>query len=108
MQGSYDAPRLIEQGVRSYMQIILNKCNENRNYFYNWTLNLVVLGVFLGITSLTLWFCYTKKLSPEEKYLRQRKDQEYILTKIRQFQIEKDRQKSQMSDLMNRFKDYNN
>lgn len=105
MQGGSDTPRLIEQGVRSYMQIILNKCNEHRTQFYNWTFNLIVLGAFLGITSLTLWICYTKKLSPEEKLRRQRKDQEYVLTKIRQFQIDKDRQKNQMSELFNRFRD---
>jgi anaerobic C4-dicarboxylate transporter len=98
------APRLIEQGVRSYMQVILAKCNEHRTQFYNWTLNLIILTVFLGITSFTLWICHTKKLSPEEKYRRQLKDQEYVLTKIRQFQVEKDRQRDQMSELVNRFK----
>jgi hypothetical protein len=97
------APRLIEQGVKSYMQVVLNKCNEHRIHFYQFTFNLVILVVFLLVVGTILWYCYKRKLTPEEKYRRQLKDQEYVLTKIRQFQIEKDRQRDQMSDLYNRF-----
>jgi hypothetical protein len=76
-------PRLIEQGARSYMSEILNKCHENRVNIYLYSLNT---GVFIGfcfIVFLVLYYCYKVKLTPEEEYQKKIKEQEYILSKIR-------------------------
>ena len=95
-------PRLIEGGVRNYMQSTLNKCYDHRVQIYTFTFNVVVLIAFLGITGMTLWYCHSRKLSPQDRYKKQLKDQEYVLTKIRQFQMEKDIQRDQMSQLVRR------
>jgi hypothetical protein len=95
-------PSLIEQNVRHYTQVVLTKCYDHRVQFYSWALNIVILVVFGGITALSLWYCYSRKLSPEERAHKQRKDQEYVLTKIRQFQMEKDQQRDQFTELVRR------
>ena len=97
-----DIPRLIEGGVRNYMHITLNKCYDHRVQIYTFAYNVVLLVAFLGITGMTLWYCHSRKLSPQDRYNKQLKDQEYVLTKIRQFQMEKDIQKDQMSQLVRR------
>lgn len=97
-----DIPRLIEGGVRNYMHITLNKCYDHRVQIYTFAYNVVLLVAFLGITGMTLWYCHSRKLSPQDRYKKQLKDQEYVLTKIRQFQMEKDIQKDQMSQLVRR------
>jgi fucose permease len=76
-------PRLIENGARSYMCEILNKCHENRINIYLYFLNIGVFLFFLFIGSLVLYYCYKSKLTPEEEYQKKIKEQEYILSKIR-------------------------
>jgi anaerobic C4-dicarboxylate transporter len=76
-------PRLIENGARTYMSGILNKCHDTRVSIYLYALNLGVLIGFCIIVALVLYYCYKKKLSPEEEYQKRVKDQEYILSKIK-------------------------
>lgn len=97
-------PKLIESNVKSYVQIVLNKCNENRIRLYSYALNGIVLILFIGIVTGILWYCHTAKLTPKERLLKFRRDQEYVLTKIRQFQVEKNAQKEQFTRLVNRVK----
>jgi hypothetical protein len=95
-------PKLIEHGVRNYMQGILNKCSEHKTRLYTIVLNGIVLILFLGGLGLILWYCSKKKLSPEEKRRKMLRDQEYILTKIREFQSQKQIQQEQISQLSKR------
>lgn len=95
-------PKLIEHGVKYHMQRVLQKCSEQRIRIYSFALNAFILVVFTTIVVATLWYCHTHKLTPKEKLYKMRKDQEYVLSKIRQFQIEKDSQKEQFSRLLNR------
>ena len=57
-------PRLIEQGARSYMSEILNKCHENRVNIYLYSLNTGVFVGFCFIVFLVLYYCYKVKLTP--------------------------------------------
>lgn len=95
-------PKLIEHNVRSYVQVVLNKCNDNRVRIYSFVLNAIILVVFIGITVGVLWYCHSAKLSPKERLRKFRKDQEFVLQKIRQYQKDKDMQKEQFSRLLNR------
>ena len=78
-------PRLIENGARSYMSDILNKCHDNRVNIYLYALNAFVLFSFILVIFLVLYYCYKNKLTPEEEYQKKLKDQEYILSKIRYY-----------------------
>lgn len=95
-------PRLIEQGVRNYMHVVLHKCYDQRVRLYSIGLNVGVLVLFLGILSLSLWYGYSKKLTPHERQQKMLRDQHTILTKIREFQAQKQVQKEQFSKLVQR------
>lgn len=96
------APKLIETNVREYVQIVLNKCNQNRIHFYSTALNVLILILFIGTVVSILWYCHSHKMTPKERLQKFRRDQEYVLTKIREFQVEKNQQKEQFSRLLNR------
>jgi len=76
-------PRLIESGASTYMKYILNKCHETRTHIYLNSLNIIVFLVFCFIFGLALYYCYRRKLSPDQEAEKMLKDQEYILSKIR-------------------------
>ena len=85
------APRLIENGARTYMSGILNKCHDTRVSIYLYALNLGVLIGFFLILCLVLYYCYKKRLSPDEEYQKRLREQEYIMSKIK---VYKDHQRS--------------
>jgi hypothetical protein len=78
-----EGPRLIENGAHSYMNDILQTCHSTRVNIYLYALNIGVFILFVGVVALILYYCYQKKLSPEESYQKGLKEQEYILSKIR-------------------------
>jgi hypothetical protein len=84
-------PRLIEYGAKNYMSGILNKCHENRVNIYLYVLNIGVFIGFVLICGLVLYYCRKNKMTPEEEYQKQIREQEYILSKIRYY---KDHQRS--------------
>lgn len=84
-------PRLIEYGTRSYMSGILNKCHDTRVSIYLYALNLGVLILFCIVVGLVLYYCYKRKLTPDEEYQKRLREQDYILEKIK---IYKDHQRS--------------
>lgn len=77
------APRLIENSAKSYMSGILNKCHNTRVSIYLYALNMGVLIVFCIVVGLVLYYCYKRRLTPEEEYQKRMKEQEYILSKIK-------------------------
>ena len=85
MEQVIEGPRLIENGARFYMSSLLSDCHSNRVNIYLYALNIGVLIGFLGIVGLILYYCYKNRLSPEEAYQKQLKDQEYVLSKIRYY-----------------------
>jgi len=89
------------------MNVLLNKCYEQRMYWYSVVFNLGVLAVFVLVAGSILWYCYSHRLTPEEKNRKMRRDQEYILTKIREYQHHKNTQKEQMSQLIQRVAPFN-
>lgn len=86
-----ETPRLIEMGAKNYMTGVLQKCHENRVNIYLYVLNIGILILFVTVVSVVLYYCYKRKLSPEEDYQKRLKEQDYILSKIRYY---KDHQRS--------------
>jgi hypothetical protein len=62
----------------------------------------MVLLLFFGGLGLILWYCSKKKMSPEEKRRKMLRDQEHVLTKIREFQSQKQIQQEQITQLSRR------
>lgn len=80
-----ETPRLIEMGAKNYMTGVLQKCHENRVNIYLYVLNIGILILFMTVVSVVLYYCYKRKLSPEEDYQKRLKEQDYILSKIRYY-----------------------
>jgi hypothetical protein len=80
-----ETPRLIEPGAQNYMAQVLQTCHSNRVNIYLYVLNIGVLLVFLLILAAVLYYCHKRKLSPNEAYQKQLKEQDYILSKIRYY-----------------------
>jgi hypothetical protein len=83
------SPRLIEPGVKYFLYNTLNQCHATRVNIYSWVLNVSVFVVFACIFGAALYFCYKRKLTPEQQYEKMMKDQAYILSKIRFYQNER-------------------
>ena len=79
-----NSPKLIEPGVRYFLSGILKECRKfkdtNSTVFFNvymFCLLVVVIGGFL-------LYKYKGKLTPVEVEIRNRKKQEYIVSKLHQ------------------------
>lgn len=94
---------LIEDTTKSYIIQSLQQCHENRVQIYRIILNILVACVFIGFFGIGIYVCYTRRLTPEEKYNRMKRDQEYVLSKIRDYQIQKMRQHESLTNLPNTY-----
>jgi hypothetical protein len=82
-------PRLIEPTAKHFLHTTLTQCHSNRVNVYYWGLNITIFVVFVCIFGAALYYCYKRKLSPEEQYNKMMKEQAYILSKIRFYQNER-------------------
>jgi hypothetical protein len=89
-----DKPKLIEPGTKYFIKESLKNCNNFRNNYNNYVINLILLFVFLLILGMFLYIRYKGKLTPLEKENKLNEQKHYVLSKIRQLQDVK-RQKSQ-------------
>jgi uncharacterized membrane protein (DUF106 family) len=94
-----DIPQLIEPDMKQYLYQTLKKCHINRTNVYYYVLNISVLLIFSSIVISLLYYFYTNKLTNEEKQQKMIRDQQYILSKIRYFQEES--QKDSLSRISN-------
>lgn len=79
-------PRLIEPGVKNYLYSTLQQCHDRKELFYAWVFNAVLLIVIVLVVGSILYYCRKQKLTPYEQSEKERRDQEYVLSKIRQYQ----------------------
>ena len=84
-----ETPNLIESNVKYHLYKSLTKCHDNRVNVYTWIFNSVIFGMFIIIFGCTLYYCYTRKVTTEEKYNKMMRDQAYILSKIQFYQNER-------------------
>lgn len=79
-------PSLIEPNVKNYVYTTLRNCHEYKMNIFSWVLNTGVFIIFFSVFFLILYLCRKEKLSPFEKHEKMRKEQEYVLSKIRDYQ----------------------
>jgi ATP-dependent helicase/DNAse subunit B len=89
-----EKPRLIEPGMKYFIKESLKNCNNFRNNYNNYVINLILFFVFLLILGMFLYIRYKGKLTPLEKENKLNEQKHYILSKIKQLQDVR-RQKSQ-------------
>jgi hypothetical protein len=89
-------PFLTEPGVKSFLNSTLKQCHEFKVNYYNYMFNI---GIFIGFLILLgglLLYKYKGKLTDDEKRQLDNVKQQYILSKIKNFQLSKQRAKEEL------------
>jgi hypothetical protein len=84
-----DAPILIEPGIKFFLNESLKQCHSIKSNYHNYVFNIGMLFLFLIILGLILLFKYKGKPTQVEKREIEIEKQNYILTKIKNYEIAK-------------------
>jgi hypothetical protein len=87
--GDYSKPVLTEPGVKYFLHQTLKQCHNVREQFNNWVFNIGLFIGFLLILGAILIYKYKGKLTPFEIEKKNKEKQQYILSKIQNFQTAK-------------------
>ena len=87
--GEIYPPRLVESGVKYFLNETLKQCHVFKERFHNWIFNIGLFLLFLTILGCILIYKYKGKMSHMEKQRRDREQQQYILSKVQKFQLAK-------------------
>ena len=82
-------PKLIDSNTGYHLYETLKKCHENRVVVYSYIFNTMVVVLFMVITGVVLYVCFTRKKSTQDIKQDIIRDQQYILGKIRSLQEQK-------------------
>ena len=91
----FTKPLLTEPGVKYFLSNTLKQCHEFKSNHYNFILNISIFIGFMVILGGLLLYKYKGKLTDDEKEQQDKVKQQYILSKIRNYKIEK--QKAQQT-----------
>lgn len=96
----YIRPRLIEPGMKYFINASLEQCHQFKSKHYNFLYNLGLFIAFFSIIGIVLYYKYkiknNKKLQEEKK----KEQQEYVLNKLRFMQDYRNKQvNNMMTDL---------
>lgn len=84
-------PSLIEPGVKYFLHQALKQAHIVREKFHNTIYNIGMFILFLLILGGILVYKYKGKLTPVEIAQKNKEKQQYVLEKIKTFQIAKQR-----------------
>ena len=84
-------PSLIEPGVRFFLHQSLKQCNIVRKEHYNLVFNIAVFIGLLIFIGLFLIYKYKGRLTPSEMQQKNKEKQQYVLSKIQNFQKNKEK-----------------
>jgi hypothetical protein len=79
-----DPPKLIEPGVKYFLNGTLKECRKFKDNHYNSFFNIYMLFILVAIIGGFLIYRYKGKLTPLEISIKNRKKQEYIMSKLQQ------------------------
>jgi hypothetical protein len=82
-------PSLVETNVRSFLNMKLQQSHQYKLMYYNGILNTVLFALFIIVVGGILIYKYKGRPTPEEKARKDYEKQQYILSTIRNQQLEK-------------------
>jgi hypothetical protein len=82
----FSKPKLTEPGVKYFLHQTLKQCHIARDNFHNMVFNIGLFIAFLIILGLILLYKYKGKPTPVEMAQKNKEKQQYILSKIQNFQ----------------------
>jgi len=77
-------PALVEPGVKYFIGSTLKQCREFKDKHINILFNISVFVIFSTIVTIILVYRYKGKPTPAEIEIKNRKKQEYIVSKLQQ------------------------
>lgn len=86
-----DKPFLVEPGTKYFLSETLKQSHEFRIKYENYIINIGLFIFFLICLGGLLYYKYKGRLTPLEKQQKEREKQQYILSKIKNFQENKRR-----------------
>lgn len=98
-------PSLIEPGVKYFLNASLEQCHTFKIKYYNFLYNLALFIGFIMIVSITLYIKYKNKHNINLQKENKKKQDEYILNKLRFMQDYKLSQKNTFSTGLPHFSD---
>jgi hypothetical protein len=93
---NYDKPSLTEPGVKYFLNQALKQSHEIREKFHNTIFNIGMFLIFVLVLGGLLVYKYKGKLTPLEIEQKNKEKQQYILERIKSFQIEKQRAQQEL------------
>lgn len=91
-------PSLVEDGVKNFMNTTLNNCYQKKMELYSWVVNITCFVVFFLLLVSILYLFKKPKLTPYEMNEKMQREQEYVVSKIRDYK-EMHRSSSRITDL---------
>ena len=93
----YFRPRLIEPGMKYFINASLEQCHRFKHTHYNFLYNLGLFISFVIVISIVLYYKYKIKNNQKLQEEKKRQQKEYVLNKLRFMQ---DYKNIQVSNLM--------
>ena len=94
--------KLVEPGVKYFISYSLKQCREFKDKYMNIIFNIVMFVVFILLVTSILIYKYKGKITPVELEIKNRKKQEYIISKLQQIaHIKKQTSERLITDLPN-------
>jgi hypothetical protein len=93
---TFSKPFLIEPGTKYFLNETLKQAHTFRVNHENTLINIGLFIIFLIILGGILYYKYKGRLTPEEKKRKEVEKQQYILSKIKNFQENKIRMQQQL------------
>jgi ABC-type bacteriocin/lantibiotic exporter with double-glycine peptidase domain len=84
-----EIPKLIDFQTGHNIMNTLRQCHETRVLTYSYVFNIVILILFIVIAIITLYVCFTRKKTPDEKKKQMEQEQKFILEKIKSLKEQK-------------------
>lgn len=101
-----EKPKLIEPGMKYFIKSSLKNCNEYRNNYKDYIINIILLLIFLVILGIFLFIRFKGKLTPIEKENKINQQKIYILSKIKQLQDVKRMKNQELVTNLPKFDEY--
>ena len=89
-------PKLIEPGVKYFLDATLKKCQKTREKYESLIFNIMAFLIFSFIVTCVLTYKYKGKMTPIEKEINSAKKQQYIMEKIKTMQQMQTKQQQQL------------
>tara|TARA_B100000902_G_scaffold395060_1_gene452765 strand:- start:8779 stop:9198 length:420 start_codon:yes stop_codon:yes gene_type:complete len=101
-------PNLIEPGVKYFFTNTLKSCNNYKLRNYNIFYNITCLIIFISILGIILVYRYKSKTG-KNIYEKNRKDKEYIMSKLIYYnRVNLENKKRENNNMITKLPDYNN